>query len=98
MSSAPAARWNVDSRPIIGHTTGMSELPPADISPADWDATPASVRAVVLAMLTQLAALTTEVRDLHAQLNQHSQNSSKPPSSDPPSAPKRPARGKTGRK
>jgi transposase len=76
----------------------MSELPPAGIAPADWDATPAAVRAVVLALLTHLAALTTEVRDLRAQLNQHSQNSSKPPSSDPPSAPQRPTRAKTGRK
>jgi len=76
----------------------MSELPPAGIAPADWDATPASVRAVVLALLTQVAALSTEVRDLRAQLNLHSQNSSKPPSSDPPSAPKRGARAKSGRK
>jgi hypothetical protein len=39
-----------------------------------------------------IVQLSARVADLDAQLNQHSQNSSKPPSSDPPSAPPRPPR------
>ena len=38
------------------------------------------------------------VRELEARLNQNSSNSSKPPSTDPPNAPKRPAKPPTGRK
>jgi transposase len=76
----------------------MSETPPTDISSADWEATPASVRALVQALLAQLAAFTDEMRELRAKVNQTSQNSSKPPSSDPPSAPPRPPHARTGRK
>src|SRR6266498_4997514 len=86
--------------------------PPAGISPDDWAATPPAVRAFIrgglLALqlqqvqLAQLLQANTDlqqrVADLEARLNQHSQNSSKPPSSDPPSAPPRPVRGKSGRK
>lgn len=82
------------------------------LTDADWQTTPASVPAVVRALvqvvqeiqgqhqaaLTRIAALEQEVADLRARLNQHSQNSSKPPSSDPPSAPPRPARVPRGRK
>jgi transposase len=49
------------------------------------------------AALTRIAALEAEVADLRARLNQHSQNSSKPPSSDPPAAPPRPPRVPRGR-
>ena len=77
----------------------MSELaPPLGISPADWEATPPTVRALLLSLLTQLQHLQTQVSDLQAQLKQHSGNSSRPPSSDPPSAPPRPAVPPTGRK
>lgn len=41
--------------------------------------------------------LTAQVQMLTAQVQQHSQNSSKPPSSDPPSAPPRPPRTPRGR-
>ena len=76
----------------------MSELaPPLGIPPADWAATPPSVRAVVLALLDQVQSLQTRVADLEARLAQHSGNSSRPPSSDPPSAPPRPKPGPTGR-
>lgn len=82
------------------------------LTDADWQTTPASVPAVVRALvqvvqeiqgqhqaaLTRIAALEQEVADLRARLNQHSQNSSKPPLSDPPSAPPRPARVPRGRK
>ncbi len=81
------------------------------ISSTDWQATPASVQAVVQALvqivhnlqqqhqvaLAQITALRQEVADLRARLDQHSQNSSKPPSSDPPSAPPRPPRVPRGR-
>jgi transposase len=77
----------------------MSELaPPLGIPPADWEATPATVRAVVLALLNQVQTLQTRVSELEAHLKQHSGNSSRPPSSDPPSAPPRPATSPTGRK
>lgn len=77
----------------------MSELtPPLGIPPVDWEATPPSVRALVLALLTQLQNLQPQVTDLQAQLQQHAGNSSRPPSSDPPSAPPRPAASPTGRK
>jgi len=77
----------------------MSELvPPLGIPPADWDATPPSVRAVLLALLDQVQALQTRVTDLEHQLKRHSGNSSRPPSSDPPTAPPRPRDTPTGRK
>ncbi len=76
----------------------MSELvPPLGIPPADWDATPPSVRAVVLALLDQVQTLHARVIDLEHQLKRHSGNSSRPPSSDPPSAPPRAPHGPTGR-
>ena len=76
----------------------MSELaPPLGIPAADWAATPPSVRAVVLALLDQQQRLQARVTDLEAQLKQHSGNSSRPPSSDPPSAPLRAKRTPTGR-
>jgi transposase len=88
------------------------EPPPTGIIPEDWAATPLAVRQFLSALLTvvtlqqqQIAQLQQEnadlrqrVTDLEARLNQHSQNSSKPPSSDPPEAPARPARSKRGRK
>ncbi len=76
----------------------MSELePPLSIPAADWAATPPSVRAVVLALLDQQQRLQARVTDLEAQRTQHSGNSSRPPSTDPPSAPPRPKRAPTGR-
>src|SRR6266545_3112552 len=85
--------------------------PPAGISPDDWAATPPAVRAFIRggllalqlqqAQLVQLLQANTDlqqrVADLEARLNQHAQNSSKPPSSDPPSAPPRPVRVPRGR-
>lgn len=79
-------------------------VPPLGIDPAEWDATPPGVRAVVYTLLTQVQALQgqvadlqRQVADLQAQRKQHSGNSSRPPSSDPPSAPPRPKRTPTGR-
>jgi transposase len=69
----------------------MSELErPAEIPEEEWAATPASVRALLLALLAR-------VRELELRLGLHSQNSSKPPSADPPDAPARPARTPRGR-
>lgn len=57
------------------------------------------------AVLAYLVQITNRVKALEARLNQNSQNSSKPPSSDPPerkmapmSRPNRSLRKKTGRK
>src|SRR3954453_20896589 len=50
------------------------------------------------AALGRVAALEQRVRELEARLNQNSSNSSKPPSSDPPSAPGRQPNPPTGRK
>ena len=68
-------------------------VPPPGISAEDWAATPVAVRVLVTELLQRLAKLET-------QLKQTSQNSSKPPSSDPPQArprrPKEPSGRKTG--
>jgi transposase len=81
-----------------------TSAPPAGIAAEDWAATPMAVQQFLLATLTvvtlqqqQMVQLSARVADLEAQLNQHSQNSSKPPSSDPPSAPARPVRVPRGR-
>lgn len=60
-----------------------------------------AVRAAILALEAQVAqvavlqaqvsALQVEVAELRARLGQHSGNSSRPPSSDPPSVPPRPS-------
>ena len=88
----------------------MHEMnPPPDISPLDWATTPPAVRALVQALRTQVQAehlllhqqittLQARVAELEARLSQHSGNSSRPPSSDPPSAPPRPPRAASGRK
>jgi len=69
----------------------MDEQAPPGIPDHDWQATPASVRVLLLTVLEQLV-------DLQARLNQTSSNSSKPPSSDPPSKPPRPPKTPRGRK
>jgi transposase len=77
---------------------------PAGISPADWQATPAAVRAVVGQLLQQNAVLqgqvkqlTERIAQLEERLNQNSHNSSKPPSTDPPQTPSRPPHPPSGR-
>src|SRR5213594_4449775 len=74
------------------------------VSAADWAQTPDSVQLALLSLLDilrgqsgRLRELETLVRELHAKLGQTSRNSSKPPSSDPPTAPPRPARPPRGR-
>ncbi len=74
------------------------------LSEEDWTRTPAAVQAVVIALgqqvqalQAQVAALRTEVAQLREQLRRNSQNSSQPPSADPPNAPTRPKRTPSGR-
>jgi len=64
---------------------------PAGIAEADWLATPAAVRAFILAqqqeieqLRSQLTALATELAGLREKIGRSSRNSSKPPSSDGP--------------
>jgi transposase len=81
-------------------------LPPElPITEDDWNLTPAAVQAVVIALWqqvqalqAQVAALQAEVALLREQMGRNSQNSSKPPLSDAPSAPPRPKRAPSGRK
>jgi hypothetical protein len=73
------------------------DLPPElPISPEDWERTPAAVQAVVLMLWEEVRLLRAKVATLEARvatleerLGQNSQNSSRPPSGDPPNAPKR---------
>jgi transposase len=71
----------------------------------DWAQTPESVQLALLSLLdivrgqsARLRELETLLRELQAKLGQTSRTSSKPPSSDPPSAPPRPPRPARGRK
>ena len=64
---------------------------PAGIAEADWLATPAAVRAFILAqqqenaeLRSQLIALASELAQLRERIGRSSRNSSKPPSSDGP--------------
>ncbi len=75
------------------------------VSPDDWAHTPESVQLALLSLLdivrsqsAQIKELQTLVRELQAKLGQTSRNSSKPPSSDPPSAPPSPPRPARARK
>jgi transposase len=52
----------------------------------------------ISAMQAQLQALQAQVTELQARIGQTSQNSSRPPASDPPNAPTRPQRPVSGRK
>src|SRR5438093_4350007 len=61
-----------------------------------WATFPPAARAVIVALAQQVVTLTAEVRDLKARLGQNSSNSSRPPSSDPPQAP-RPRAAPSGR-
>jgi transposase len=58
----------------------------------------AELEQLLRAALARISDLETEVRDLKARLNQNSNNSSKPPSSDAPGTPRSPKKPPTGRK
>lgn len=84
----------------------MSESPfsPSElnISEADWEQTPVSVRAVVVALyyrVQQVDKLEKRIEELEEQLKLNSSNSSKPPSSNEPHhKPEKPLRPKSGKK
>lgn len=82
MFSVDAPR-GVDGQPLV----------PADV----WTTFPAAAQAVIVALAQQVVALAAEVRELKARLGQNSSNSSRPPSSDPAQAPRRPAAPPSGR-
>jgi transposase len=67
------------------------ELIALPLPPEIWAATPCAAQALIL-------TLQERIRDLEAQLGQHSSNSSRPPSTDPPQAPPRSKAPPTGRK
>ena len=57
----------------------------------------APCRELIAALQAEIAILREEIQALKARVNQNSRNSSKPPSSDPPSTPLRPPKPPTGR-
>jgi len=76
--------------------------PPPPI-PADlWDEIPLAAQAAVLALVQsyeqRLAALQHRVEDLEQRLGQNSSNSSRPPSTDPPTVKRAPPRTPSGRR
>jgi transposase len=80
----------------------MSDGPPL---PADlWGSLPHEARALILALRGEVAELRAKVREqqrhiaeLQERLNQNSTNSSRPPSTDPPTVKRRPPRSSSGR-
>jgi len=74
----------------------MPELPP--LPDSIRASLPAEVQAYILALQTALEAALKRIAELEARLGENSQNSSRPPSSDPPGAPSRPRRTPSGRK
>ena len=80
---------------VPGGPDGEAVLP-AEV----WAATPVAAQALIVALvagLAEVATLREEVRELRARLGQHSGNSSRPPSSDPPQTPRRPPAAPSGR-
>ena len=75
---------------------------PAIVPIEVWEQAPEPVQVVMSAMVEyyeqRIAQLEAEVRDLTARLNQNSQNSSKPPSSDGPHVKRKPPKPPSGRK
>src|SRR4030095_13171298 len=67
-----------------------------------WEQAPEPVQVVMSAMVAyyeqRITQLEAEVRELTARLNQTSQNSSKPPSSDGPHGKRKPPKPPSGRK
>ena len=77
---------------------------PDPITEDDWNQTPKAVQALLLALIQEVAALrkqvacqSEQISSLQEQVGKTSLNSSRPPSTDPPSVPK-PKRAPSGRK
>ena len=66
------------------------------LTDADWQQTPITVQALIVALWDEVQQLRSEVVSLREQVQQTSHNSSRPPSSDLPSTPAR-KRGGSGR-
>jgi hypothetical protein len=62
----------------------MSQTPKALSLPELWDTLPKGVQELLLAMQARIEQLDARVQELEARLGQNSQNSSRPPSADPP--------------
>jgi len=62
----------------------MNCPPEVPITPEEWEKTPASVQAVIVKFWQDIQTLKLQVEKLQERVNKNSQNSSKPPSSDPP--------------
>jgi transposase len=89
----------IDSRGNSLYTCCMSDRPRPDrISAEDWEATPVAVQDLVLSLSAAVQQLTHRMANLEERQRQTSRNSSKPPSSDPPSAAPRAPRTPSGRK
>jgi transposase len=83
----------------------MDEMPRIRIPQELWDTIPLPAQAALLVVFAQMdqlekrvAQLEAEVADLKARLDQNSSNSSKPPSSDPLHAKRRPPEKPSGKK
>ena len=74
--------WSVRVMPI----SLPADLP---LSSEAWERTLPAVQALIVALWEEVQALRVKVGELAERVGQHSQNSSRPPSSDPPGAPKR---------
>ena len=66
------------------------------LTDADWQQTPIASQALIIALWDEVQQLRSDVASLREQVQQTSHNSSRPPSSDPPSTPAR-KRGGSGR-
>ena len=80
----------------------MSARPPLPADP--WDRLAPEARALILALRAGVAELRASVREQQGQVqelqerpNQNSSNSSRPPSTDPPTVKRRPPRPASGR-
>lgn len=86
---------------VTRYTSGMTETP-LPLPPDLWAMVPAPAQTPLAERFTTLlaenAALQERIRDLEARLGQDSSNSSRPPSSDPPQAPRKPKTPPSGRK
>ena len=75
----------------------IPELMP--FSAEEWEQTPKAVQEFVLSLVVRVQELESEVAVLRERVNRNSGNSSQPPSSDGPEAPRKPRRrAKSGRK
>ena len=63
----------------------MRNRPEFELSVDLWVELPQQAQEMFVTMHTHIEGLEVRIHELEARLDQHSQNSSRPPSSDPPS-------------